>query len=74
MQLILQQAAEDGRGKILFGDSLGRVEKVLPPFLSGDELPAHAGKEKTVIILCCGLLRAGLSDIMGKNPLYKSLP
>ena len=39
MQIILLHAAEDGRGKILFGDSLERVERILPPFLSGDVFP-----------------------------------
>lgn len=38
-QALLLQAADDGRGPLLFGDSLGRAREAVPPFLVGGDFP-----------------------------------
>jgi len=38
-QALLLQAADDGRGPLLFGDSLGRAREAVPPFLVGRDFP-----------------------------------
>ena len=38
-RVLLQQAAGEGRGAVLFGDSLQRAQEAVPPFLVGDEFP-----------------------------------
>ena len=39
-QVLLLQAADEGRGAVLFGDSLGRARDVVPSFLVGEDFPA----------------------------------
>lgn len=38
-QVLLLQAADDGRGSVLFGDSLDRVRTAVPPFMVGPDFP-----------------------------------
>jgi len=38
-QVLLLQAADEGRGPLLFGDSLGRARDAVPPFLVGAGFP-----------------------------------
>ena len=38
-QVLLLQAADEGRGPVLFGDSLARARAAAPPFMVGRELP-----------------------------------
>ncbi|MBQ9021021.1 MAG: hypothetical protein IJ113_03250 [Eggerthellaceae bacterium] len=39
-QALLLQAAGEGRGEVLFADSLERVQQQVPPFLVGDKFPS----------------------------------
>lgn len=39
LQVLLLQAADKGRGPVLFGESLDRLRNVLPPFLIGESFP-----------------------------------
>ena len=39
-QVLLLQAADEGRGPLLFGDSLERARVVVPPFLVGAKFPS----------------------------------
>ena len=38
-QMLLLQAADEERGQVLFGDSLARARKAVPPFLVGETFP-----------------------------------
>jgi hypothetical protein len=38
-QVLLLQAADDGRGPVLFGDSVARAREAVPPFLIGKGFP-----------------------------------
>ena len=38
-QVLLLQVADEGRGPVLFGDSVGRARDAVPPFLVGDAFP-----------------------------------
>lgn len=40
LAVLLLQAADDGRGPLLFGDSLERVRETLPPFMVGYAFPS----------------------------------
>lgn len=39
-QVLLLQAADEGRGPALFGESLGRAREVVLPFLVGGHFPS----------------------------------
>ena len=39
-QVLLLQAADEGRGRALFGSSLARAREAVPPFLVGGEFPS----------------------------------
>lgn len=39
-QVLLLQAADEGRGPLLFGESLGRAREAVPPFLVGESFPS----------------------------------
>ena len=39
-QVLLLQAAEGGRGKVLFGESLQRAREAALPFMLGEEFPS----------------------------------
>ena len=38
-QVLLLQAADEGRGELLFGDSVERAKALVPPFLAGESFP-----------------------------------
>ena len=38
-QVLLLQAADEGRGPLLFGESLRRAQEAVPPFLIGEQFP-----------------------------------
>ena len=39
-EVLCLQAADDGRGDVLFGDSLPRARKALRPFMVGERFPS----------------------------------
>ena len=42
-EVLCLQAADDGRGDVLFGDSLPRARKALRPFMVGEKFPSVQG-------------------------------
>lgn len=75
-QVLLLQAADDGRADLLFGESLERLRETIPPFLIGDEFPdvylEHPliGSPFIDATVLYGKLRSGLhvdSPLAGKN-------
>jgi len=75
-QVLLLQAADDGRAELLFGDSLERLREAIPPFLIGDDFPdvylEHPliGSPFIDATVLYGKLRPGLhvdSPLAGKN-------
>ena len=62
-QVLLLQAADEGRGEVLFGESLERARRVLAPFMVGESFPG--------VYLECPLLGEPFLDV---TLLYSKIP
>ena len=65
-EVLCLQAADDGRGDVLFGESLARARKVARPFMIGEEFPSVylefplIGKPFLDVTLLYGKLKPGM--------------